>query len=116
MTHTIPCTASLGVELTVNLTGVYQPGARAPAMRGEPPTEPDDDESIEDIAIEAILVESRESFAAMFAAKRAKRAFITHDILTGVDTSNEHIQRLLSNLLSCIEESAAQELLEAVVE
>jgi len=52
----------------------------------------------------------------MALAGRTKRAFITYDLLQGVDTSNPHIHRFLSNLLACVEEDAARELLEGIVE
>ncbi len=108
MTHTIPLTTSLPIELTLNLTGTYQPASRAPARRGEPPTEPDNEESIEDLAIDAILFEGRESLAALCLAGRSRRAIVTWDLLQGVDTSNPHVQRLLENLLACVNDAAVE--------
>lgn len=112
MTHSTPTSASIPIELTLNLTGTYQPAMRAPAHMGEPPTEPDDPECVEDIVIEAVLFETHESCEAMKKAGRVSRAFITHDLLTGVDTSNPHVVRLLDNMLALVYREAEEALIE----
>lgn len=106
-------TASIPIELTLNLTGVYQPPMRAPAHMGEPPIEPDDPECVEDIAIAAILFESYERVPPDEGTTVAtRRRLITHDLLDGVDTSNKDVVRLLDNMLALIYREAEEALIE----
>lgn len=87
--------ATLSFEVELELDGAvsrYQPATYwDPAEGGE----------VEDLAIADVGV-----------LERVERTWIRKSILTGVDTSNIHVQRLLDNLLELVRDDA----LSAVVE
>lgn len=113
MTHSTPVSASIPIELTLNLTGVYQPPIPMTppsyASGGDPP----EAECVEDMVIEAVLFESYERIPPDEGTIVAtRRRLITHDLLDGVDTSNKDVIRLLDNLLALVYREAEEALIE----
>jgi hypothetical protein len=98
-----PLTASLPVELILHLTGVYVPTARADVGQ------PEGGDTIEDIAIEGLSYEVI-TYEALYTMS-AKRLTRHTNLLANVDTSNPHVQTLLSNLLSAVEAAAGEALM-----
>jgi len=117
MTRSTPVSASIAVELTLNLTGVYQPAIPMTppsyASGGDPP----EAECVEDIAIETVLFDTLETILPGEEAPfrdiydKTKRV-VTHNLLDGVDTSSKDVIRLLDNLLALVYREAEEALIE----
>lgn len=104
----IPVTADLGVELTVSLSATYIPARRASTPRGEyAPIDPDDPESLEDITISGLLYDTYELD---YSTPLHTRRVVTHNLLENVDTSCREVQKLLENLLGCVQSAATEAL------
>lgn len=103
---TSPVTTSLPVELILHLTGTYVPTSAAD--RGQP----EGGDTVEDVAIEglgylAYDYAPPEPGTTISFRRHIKRV----DLLANVDTSNPHVQTLLSNLLSAVEAAASEALM-----
>ena len=101
-------TATISVELELTVSGRVIPGQpdRMP-NRSDDVGEPGYDPFVEDLEISNIradrLITSRSS---------PQRAWIEHHLLTGVDTTQPDVQRLLSNLLELVRDEAEQAVME----
>lgn len=98
-----PLTIDIPLELTVTLTAAHQ--RISPGMSDTGQSE----DIIEDIAISALLYDHYEfSPPDSGTTSGTYHRIRTDDLLADVDTSNPHVQQLLSNILACVQ-SAAEE-------
>jgi len=113
MTHPLPVTASFLIELNATVEGVYQPyiPATGPsyASGGDPPS----GDYCEDVAIAELTISVRDHSIPTPTTPGYWREV---NILKGVDTSNPHVIRLLSNILDCVMGEAQEELREAAAD
>jgi len=110
---TIPITASFLIELNATVEGVYQPYVPATppsyASGGDPPS----GDYCEDVAIAELTISVRDPSVPNPTSPGYWREL---NVLDGVDTSNPHVIRLLSNILDCVIDEAQDELREAAAD
>lgn len=126
MTH--PLTATFIIELNATVTGNYIPYVPATGPSYSSGGEPAEGGFCEDVAIDGLTISVRSGERETMTWKGFDSLGIeTHlstsapkwkevDILKDIDTSNPEVQKLLANILSCVEEEAQEELREAVGE
>jgi len=100
-----PITASIGVELTLNLTAVHTSISAGLSDTNAP------EDFIEDVAIDAVLYDY---YAPEREGLNTGSRVLTRDILRGVDITNPHVILLLDNLLMCVNDAAEEALLAEV--
>lgn len=96
-----PLTIDLPLELTVTLTATHQRISPSMSDTGQ------GEDIIEDIAISALLYDSYE-WDNSASPEAGYRRIRTDDLLANVDTSNPHVQTLLSNILACVQNAAEE--------
>lgn len=110
MTH--PVTASLIIELNVTISGNYIPYVPATGPSYASGGEPAEGDYCEDVAIDGLTVEVADGWTEDPSNGKLRKSRSV-DILADVDTSSPEVQKLLANILACVEEEAQNELRDA---
>jgi len=101
--------ATITIEIDLHVSGTVIPG--------EPTCMPNASDDVGDPGfdtyVEGLGIDDITSDRPAFEPNVARRIWVTHHLLEGVDTTGSDVQRLLSNLLELVRDDAAEAVIEA---